>query len=77
MTGGLKTGGFDGIYLKDSDPYKVAEDPTYILATHQTPKLETYFRSFNRDECNIPILERIMVQWHNLATGYKHFYLWD
>ena len=22
------------------------------------------------------ILERIMVQWHNLATSYKHFYLY-
>ena len=42
VAGGLKKGGFTGIYFNDSDVFKVIEGAAYTLALHPDPKLEQY-----------------------------------
>jgi DUF1680 family protein len=42
VAGGLKKGGFTGIYFNDSDVFKVIEGAAYTLALHPNPKLEQY-----------------------------------
>jgi DUF1680 family protein len=42
IAGGLKEGGFQGIYFNDSDVVKVIEGAAYSLAVRPDPKLEQY-----------------------------------
>jgi len=42
VAGGLKEGGFKGIYFNDSDVFKVVEGAAYTLAIHPDEKLERY-----------------------------------
>jgi DUF1680 family protein len=42
VAGGLKEGGFKGIYFNDSDVVKVIEGAAYTLAIHPDPELDTY-----------------------------------
>lgn len=42
VAGGLKQGGFRGIYFNDSDVFKAIEGAAYCLAAHPDPELEAY-----------------------------------
>lgn len=42
VAGGLREGGFQGIYFNDSDVVKVIEGASYTLALRPDPKLEAY-----------------------------------
>jgi DUF1680 family protein len=42
VAGGLKQGGFRGIFFDDSDVFKVIEGASYCLAGRRDPKLEAY-----------------------------------
>lgn len=42
VAGGLKEGGFQGIYFNDSDVAKVIEGAAYTLAIHPDPELDRY-----------------------------------
>jgi DUF1680 family protein len=42
VAGGLKEGGFTGIYFNDSDVFKVIEGAAYTLALHPDPELDKY-----------------------------------
>ncbi len=42
VAGGLKKGGFQGIFFNDSDVVKVVEGAAYSLAIHPDPELEAY-----------------------------------
>ncbi|MBK8975232.1 MAG: glycoside hydrolase family 127 protein [Planctomycetes bacterium] len=42
VAGGLREGGFQGIYFNDSDVVKVIEGAAYTLALHPDPTLEAY-----------------------------------
>ncbi len=42
VAGGLRDGGFQGIFFNDSDVYKVIEGAAYTLAIQPDPKLEKY-----------------------------------
>ena len=42
VAGGLKPGGFQGIYFNDSDVVKVIEGAAYTLAIHPDPKLDKF-----------------------------------
>src|SRR5690606_3833741 len=42
VAGGLKQGGFQGIFYNDSDVYKIIEGAAYCLATHPDPRLQQY-----------------------------------
>ena len=42
VAGGLKEGGFQGIYFNDSDVVKVIEGAAYTLAIHPDPELDRY-----------------------------------
>ncbi|MCF7732673.1 MAG: glycoside hydrolase family 127 protein [Akkermansiaceae bacterium] len=42
VAGGLKKGGFQGIYFNDSDVVKVIEGAAYTLAIHPDPKLDKF-----------------------------------
>ena len=42
IAGGLREGGFEGIFFNDSDVMKVIEGAAYALAIHPDPKLEKY-----------------------------------
>ncbi|MCP4854777.1 MAG: glycoside hydrolase family 127 protein [Fuerstiella sp.] len=42
VAGGLKEGGFEGIYFNDSDVVKVIQGAAYTLAINPNPKLEKY-----------------------------------
>ncbi len=45
VAGGLKKGGFRGIFFNDSDVFKAIEGAAYTLAAHPDPKLEAYVDS--------------------------------
>ncbi len=45
VAGGLKKGGFRGIFFNDSDVYKAIEGAAYCLAVRRDPKLEAYVDS--------------------------------
>ena len=42
VAGGLRKGGFTGIYFNDSDVVKVIEGAAYTLALHPDPELDKY-----------------------------------
>jgi len=42
VAGGLKEGGFQGIFFNDSDVVKVIEGAAYTLSIHPNPKLDGY-----------------------------------
>lgn len=42
VAGGLKQGGFKGIYFNDSDVFKVIEGAAYTLAIHPDPELDKF-----------------------------------
>ena len=59
VAGGLKEGGFQGIFFNDSDVFKVIEGAAYTLAMHPDPKLDNVPRRPDRQDRRRPGRRRL------------------